>query len=211
MKRSSLPASGFTLIETLVSLGVFSIVITIVVGSLLMLVGGNQRVQGEQAVMSNLTFALDSMTREIRTGTHYYCGASNASTLFNTQESYGTTTQDCAGGNSSTSTYQGISFRESGNSITGSSARIAYFYDGSTKTIRRRIGNGTSESIISGDMQVTRAEFFVTGSETLSKVGPGGDTYQPVVTITIEAAESADATAKPFIIQTTITQRALDL
>jgi prepilin-type N-terminal cleavage/methylation domain-containing protein len=202
---------GFTLIETLVSLAIFAVVITMIVGSLLVLVSGNQRVQGEQAVVTNLTFALDSMTREIRTGTYYRCGSGTASTLFNTQEADAFGTNDCAGGNTSNHNYQGLSFREGGTSIVGAgSDRIAYFFDRPSQTIRRRIGNGAAESIVSSDIVITRAEFFVTGSAPLGASGTG-NVDQPAVTITIEATDSTDVNAKPFVMQTTVTQRALDL
>ncbi len=64
---------GFTLIEMIVSLGIFSIVSTMTVGSLLVLISGNQQLQGEQNAMTNLAFAIDSMTREMRTGSSYVC------------------------------------------------------------------------------------------------------------------------------------------
>ncbi len=208
---------GFTLIETLVSLAVFSIVITMVIGSLVALLGSNRQVIGEQAAMSNLMFALDSMTREIRTGTHYWCSASGSNTLFSNQESVPDYTfGDCERGNQNELNAQGISFREGGGSglTSGTDNRIAYFFyrNGSGEgTIMRRVGDGGAEPIISSAINVTNAEFFVTGAEPLSDVGDGGDMYQPIVTITIEAVESGISGAKPFIIQTTVTQRMLDL
>ena len=62
---------GFTLIEMIVSLTLFSAVITIAVGAFLVLLAANKQLQEEQAVLTNLSFALDSMTREIITGTGY--------------------------------------------------------------------------------------------------------------------------------------------
>jgi prepilin-type N-terminal cleavage/methylation domain-containing protein len=70
-KHSSL--TGFTLVELMVSLAIFSIVMVICTGTLLTLIDVNAKAQALNSSTTNLSFALDSMTREIRTGYHYYC------------------------------------------------------------------------------------------------------------------------------------------
>jgi len=186
----------------LVALALFTVVITVVTGSLLVLISGNGRLQGEQSVMTNLTFALDSMTREIRTGTHYYCNTGT----FSPQESHGTSTQNCDTGST------GLSFREAGTSITGTSnTRIAYYYDSSARTIMRRIGDeGTPQAIVSSGIRITKAEFFVTDARAFT-APTGSENRQPTVTITIEAVEEGVTGGKPFVVQTTVTQRQLDI
>ena len=114
-------SNGFTLIEMLVSLALFTIVITITMGAFLSLIGNSGRLQNEQTIMTSLTFALDSMTREIRTGTEYFCTATASTTNYNA-----TQIANC----SPTAGSSGISFRESGGSINSnplSFNRIAYF------------------------------------------------------------------------------------
>jgi len=214
---------GFTLIEMIVSVAIFSIVATITVGALLVLIATNQQLQTEQSIMTNLSFALDSMTREIRTGTNYYCASRpnyspNAATqaIFNPtsdHEGLGVNNLDCPGGNSSNNSLQGVSIIESGNSITTDSGetRILYFYDSGDYSggsevgrIMRRVGNGTPESIVSSGLDIVNAEFFVTGSTR-------GDNDQPTVTIVIEARDIDDASGKTYEMQTTVVQRALDI
>jgi len=65
---------GFTLVEVLVSMSLFTIVVTMSMGTLLVLIDANAKQQNIQTAMTNLSFALDSMTREIRTGYSYQCG-----------------------------------------------------------------------------------------------------------------------------------------
>lgn len=201
--------AGFTLIEMLVSLALYTVVVTIAVGSLLVLIAGSSRGQAEQSVMTTLTFALDSMTREIRTGSGYYC-QSFASGAFSGQESLGTSTRDCYDGDGATmSPFHGISFIEGGNSITTTGAtRIAYYFDSDKKTILRRVGDNAPESIVSDTISINRADFFVTGSTPHSF---GGDTAQPTVTIVIEAVDKSEPQTLPFVVETTITQRELDI
>ncbi len=213
---------GFTLIEMIVSLALFSIVITISVGALLVLIATNQQLQSEQSVMTNLSFALDSMTREIRTGYNYHCdsrpnlGAGPASTIFKDPEGLGTVsgttlTADCSNGRTGGVDFHGISFFEGGESITGGAARrITYYHDASTGMIMRAVGDAAAESIVSTGIFINSAEFFVTGSRPLS-AGGGSSRDQAAVTIFIEATESDDPTGKPYYLQTTITQRTLDI
>lgn len=211
--------SGFSLVELIVSLAVFSVVITISVGALLTLISTNQKLQIEQSIMTNMSFALDSMTREIRTGTNYYClsgsesaGLNDGQQIFSGGKDMDTDSiRDCDG-NTSNSNYHGISFLETGDSLTASSDdevdRVAYFYASSTKELMRRIDKGEPRSIISSGVEIVNAEFFV--SDT-AKLYDSGDTVQPTVTIFIQARDVSDASGKLYNIQTTVTQRTLDI
>lgn len=215
--------AGFTLIEMLVSLALYTVVVTISVGSLLVLIDGNKRVQGDQSVMTTLTFAMDSMTREIRTGRIYFCstrpnlsagGSSNIFAAGNDQDTILglASVADCANGNNSNQDFHGVSFVEGGDSVSAADLRILYYFDQSSADptqykLMRRVGNQTAESIVSKGIVLSRVDFFVSGTNPGSSGGDG----QPTVTIIIEATESGAATDKPFVLQTTVTQRELDL
>ena len=68
---------GFTLIEIMVASSIFIIVMVIAVGAVLALVDGDRRAQAVSSVVSNLNIALESMVRDIRTGTNYNISSSN--------------------------------------------------------------------------------------------------------------------------------------
>lgn len=228
--------SGFTLIEIIVSLALFSVVVTIAVGALLILIASNRQLQNEQSVLSNLSFALDSMTREIRTGSNYYCAASqnqnsgspgrrlfadsgNASQMSLTEGLRG----DCSEADGATSLrFHGIAFDEGGESITGSgNNRIVYFFDrgngtpGTGGKLYRRLSGEEPESIVSAGIFIKDADFYVTGSNR--PTGSPSDDIQPRITIVLEAYNSeqeadADLTGEQaYVIQTTVTQRSLDI
>lgn len=212
--------SGFSLVEMIVALAVFAVVITIAVGALLMLIGTNQRLQAEQSVMTNLSFALDSMTREIRTGTHYYCeerpnyAAGGGNNLFNGGNDMDTILasadfQDCDVARGPAAKLKGIAFNEGGGSITGTGGRILYFFDEDKGQIFRKVGSQAPQSIVSSGIHIKDAEFFVTGSEMWSTANV--DVIQPTVTIVITAQEKDDPAAAEYVIATTITQRTLDI
>ncbi|OGG47942.1 hypothetical protein A3D66_01420 [Candidatus Kaiserbacteria bacterium RIFCSPHIGHO2_02_FULL_50_9] len=59
---------AFTLVELLVSVGIFSLVMLMAVSSLLSLVDVDRKAQSMKSVMNNLNFAMESMSREIKTG-----------------------------------------------------------------------------------------------------------------------------------------------
>lgn len=191
---------GFTLIEVLVSLSLFTIVVTISVSTLLVLIDANSKSQSMQVVMSNLSFALDSMTREIRTGDSYYCH-NNSGQL----PTSGTDNRDCANGEGA------FAFNEGGESITGMvcsgagcSRRIAYRLNGTT--IERRLGS-TSQwvPVTSPDVVIEELDFVVTGSTP-------GDNVPPTVTIYLTGRVGNEAqTGSEFQIQTTVTQILLDV
>ena len=66
---------GFTLIEMLIALAIFSIIMVISVGSLISLINANHKAQTLKTVVNNLHFALENMSRSIRTGYNYHCGS----------------------------------------------------------------------------------------------------------------------------------------
>jgi type II secretory pathway pseudopilin PulG len=188
---------GFSLIEVLVSLSIFIVVITMAIGSLMALIGANARTQNMQTVMTNLSYTLDSMTRELRTGTDYFCSASGTNL-----PSAGSTQQNCAppaGG-------KAISFNEGGRSLTGSAASRRVGYRVANGAIERRLANGNWLPMTAPEVTVESMRIFVTGTSRT-------DTLSPTVTLYIEgyAGDDQDDTQARFDIQTSIVQQLLDI
>jgi len=63
---------GFTLIELIIAIGLFSIIVTIAVGGFVNVLRTQRQVSGLIAVQSNAGLALEQMAREIRTG-YLFC------------------------------------------------------------------------------------------------------------------------------------------
>lgn len=74
-KNNSGNKGGFTLIEIIVSMAIFSVVAVVAAGALLKIIDANKKAQSIQASITNLNFALESMTRELRVGSKYQCGS----------------------------------------------------------------------------------------------------------------------------------------
>lgn len=66
--------SGYTLIELMVAVGLFALVMTLATGAYLIMIGISRQTQGITSGIDNLSFALETMSRTILTGTSYNCG-----------------------------------------------------------------------------------------------------------------------------------------
>ena len=64
---------GFTLIEIIVSLAIFSVVAVIAIGALVRVTSANRQAQAIQSGVNNVSFVLDALSREMRVGTSYAC------------------------------------------------------------------------------------------------------------------------------------------
>ena len=188
---------GFSLIELLVSISLFTIVLTVAVGGLLVLIDANARAQNMQQVMTELSFAIDSISREVRTGRGLYCSNTEPS-----QSLSETTVRDCNG-----SVY--LSVVEGGESLTGgqSSKRITFHYDSANEQVRRRVGDGDWFPLTADDVHITEMFFYVSDSDT----GASGNEVQANATIYIEGYVGEKATVdSSFSLQTTISRRIID-
>ena len=65
--------AGFTLLEMIVAVGVFALLTSLSVGSLLMLTGTQKKAASLQSIQDNLRFALEAISKDIRFGDQYYC------------------------------------------------------------------------------------------------------------------------------------------
>ncbi|MEX0910385.1 MAG: type II secretion system protein [Candidatus Paceibacterota bacterium] len=70
-KKLILKNKGFTLIEMMVAVTIFSIVTLIVSGAFIVLADIYRKVQSNRAVIDNLNLAMDTMTLQMREGKNY--------------------------------------------------------------------------------------------------------------------------------------------
>lgn len=174
---------GFTLIELMVSVALFTVVMTVSVGTLLALVAANQKAQSMKSVVNNLNFALDSISRTIRTGHSYYCDNNVPSTL-------PLTTADCANGARIL-----VLTDDHGK-------RLAYRKSGTA--LERKVGTDGWVALTAPEVVIDSMLFYVTGSTA-------GDGVQPTATLSIRGhAGTKETTDSAFNVETTVTQRVLD-
>jgi prepilin-type N-terminal cleavage/methylation domain-containing protein len=213
--KSSRVQSGFTLIEMMVSVSIFLIVMTIVLGALLSIIDGNKKTQSINSVANNLNAALESFTRDIKTGYNYRCSpvGSNVETITDlTSISINSCDPLTA-----LSIGQRLTFV---STISGSPRIVQYWLQENagidTKGIVKRFcpANITDTALCPGEYHtavITSPEIDVRQMDLYAKVPyPGQD--QPGVFIVIKGTAFINKTqSSDFSVQTFISQRLLNI
>lgn len=186
MKNKSLQ-SGFSLIELMVSLSLFIIVVLAAVSSLYAVNNAARKVESMRNVLDNLNFAMESMSRNIRTGYDISC----SSDLTNPN-----CTVSVGSGSEAISFWSTLGLIDSEN-------------------IQYRLSNGAIEKEISGkkvnitspEIIIKNLRFFVEGANPTNTT----DGKQPSVTIFVEGvAQAGTDNLVPFAIQTLVSQRRVE-
>jgi prepilin-type N-terminal cleavage/methylation domain-containing protein len=153
---------GYTLIELIVSVGLFALVMTLAAGAYVVVIGVNRQTQGISSGIDTLSFALETMTRTIRTGTSYGVGGPTFSVLSssqNTTVSYALTNYTVNG-----VTYGAIT------QTTGSSGAVPLTDPSVNITSLNFYATGVNSYSSNGDKTQARVTIVVSG--TVSS-GPG--------------------------------------
>jgi type II secretory pathway pseudopilin PulG len=188
---------GYTIIELVVAVGLFVIVALISSSAFLGVVASNRKTLAMRTVMDNLKSAIESMSRDMKTGSMYHCGSGGAID----------TTNDCSSG----SAFLAL---EGQNGDSNTSADQIVYQLGSTdpncpssEQICKSIDGGASFFAMTApppELHVTGLAFRVFGSSNT-------DTKQPRIVIVILGYAGANKTESIFDIETTLSQRNPDL
>ncbi|MDO8659298.1 MAG: prepilin-type N-terminal cleavage/methylation domain-containing protein, partial [Candidatus Parcubacteria bacterium] len=65
--------SGYTIVETMIAVSLFLVITTIGMGSLLNTNLIHQKSQDMRSILDNLSFIMEDMSRNLRTGSSYHC------------------------------------------------------------------------------------------------------------------------------------------
>jgi len=147
--RSARRQAGFTLIEMLVSLAVFSIVIIVSSTALIGLARASDKSHAILTAINNLDFALEQMTRTMRVGRDFYCAEGEIPLADDTQ--------DCPWGQGKT----GIAF------TNANKQRLIYKFNqsrGSLDRVSISAGIQKTFSITSPEIFINSLRFNVVGS-----------------------------------------------
>lgn len=196
MKKHTIQ-SGFTLVELMVSISIFTIVVVAVIGSVYTANASARKVQATETVLNNVNFAMGAMVRTIRTGTIISC--SDAINL-----PVDTTGEDNC--NATDSTSGSIVVRNT----LGRESYVKYYWDSDTDSIKKSelfITNGVVASQWSEPVALTAPSVSVTGSR-FNFIGLDiTNEYQRGVSIVISGFAKTDKNSTPFSMQTFVSQR----
>lgn len=138
MRTITTRQKGFTLVEMIVAIFVFSVVMVISTGALVSIIGANRKAQSVKSVMNNVAFSLDSMTRALRVGSGYDCGVTS-----------------CSSEGSESLTFTDVDGRE-----------IQYRLNESTNQIERNINGEGFQALTAPEVTVDKLMFYVDGVES---------------------------------------------
>ena len=204
-------ARGFTLVELIVSVGLFALVMLIVTGAYFSLIALDRRARATNQVVSNLSFAMDTMMRGIRTGTNFRCIDGSPDT----------------DGNSTNGNCHSFSYTD-----TILSKTVTYISNPTNNTIGRCEGplpctNTNASPLTDSTITIQTLTFYVRGAGTnaapnwsqqphvtfvVSGVIASGNTCPNVIADTKGniAGNPTCSTTVPFTLQQASTQRLID-
>ena len=194
--------TGFTLVEMLVATAVFMSVMMVAITALVSIINANKKEEAIKSVVDNVTFALDSIARNVRVGSDYHClvagafvnGDVNCKTgssalLYKTPD--GTYTEYLYASSSTLTAGQGNVQRIEGCNALGASC------------------TGALQSLTAptSTVNITSMQFYVLGTGT--QTGSDMSVYrQPRIIITAQGTIlSSNGSSTTFDLQTTASQR----
>lgn len=206
-------SQGFTLVEMLVVLGLFSFLMTLATGVLYTTQAINVKLQETQSVLDNVSVSMETMSRDIRYGSDFHCALSvNVPDILLRQDC------DFSHGGS-------VLFFKPVDAINDDD-RVAYYasttQDGvATSSVilkdEYRVGGATTTyRITANDVKIKSLFFYVTGADSTSvakNISGSADYTQPLVTVMLSGETipiKQGATSTKFIVETSISSRVLD-
>ena len=198
--------AGFSIVEMLVSVALFSMVVLLCVAALISLMDANKKARSLKIAMDNLTVVVDDMARDLRLGSKYFC-----QTVANSNNpivwSAGTNkVQDCVYTSDTNSGGQYVSFRDRYGK--------AAFFRLSGTTLQKKIAptnwslgysdnlNSGYSTITSSDIRIDRFRFYVYNTNESSGAQP-----HVVISIKGTAGISNPKTQTSFSLMTSGNQR----
>lgn len=190
-KRIVQEQKGFSLIEIIVSFALFTVIMTVSLGALIVILDANAKAKSLNLVINNLSLSLESMSRELRVGS-LYC---------DDPADYQTTTplnDNCDTNGSTPSSF--IMFRAA-DAESDEPARF-YLDEVNKAIVRVRGGEIEPQNLTGSDININKLEFYIRGTR-------GGDLIQPSVLIRVQGDTELLGIDTEFNIQTMVSQRRL--
>jgi prepilin-type N-terminal cleavage/methylation domain-containing protein len=171
---------GFSLIELLVSIAIFSIALVMILGATMSILDANKKARTLMTVMNNLNFAVDSMTRSFSTGNSPSTNVGGCAKSFYTKE---------------------IDYGQTNSALTKVERDVYYCFvevNGWGKIVK--VFGGHTYDLTSPDLDIDFVNFTLENRAN----------KQPKLLINIEGtAKIGSKMSSTFAIQTTVTQKKL--
>lgn len=196
--------AGFTIIETMIAVSVFLVITLMGMTALLNANLLHKKSQNQREIMDNLSFIMEDMSRNIRTGYHYHC--------INKEFERTTFTEplSCDIGGA-------IAFEWQNGDTNNADDQWVYSIEsrdgGQTFNIYKSTDSwATSTQISPSEVNIDPVSgFYVMGAEAPDPNDGSGNHQQPFVTIRLVGTITYKDVVTPFSLQTSVSQRAIDI
>jgi prepilin-type N-terminal cleavage/methylation domain-containing protein len=192
---------GYTIIEMMIAVAVFLIVVTTGMGALLSANSLHQKSQDMRSIMDSLSFIMEDLSRNLRTGSAYHC-FTGADVIPNTSSTLPSTPKSCANG-------WGLAFEPPGGSSGDNDDQWVYYINNG-QLFKSSAGPYAPTSFV----QLTADEIVLDSGSGFSIVGaepPPANTGQPFVIVRLAGRITYKNIVTPFAIETSISQRLVDV
>ena len=187
---------GYTIIETMIVISLFIIIVMIGMNALLNANVVSNKSQKTRSIMDNMSFAMEDISRSLRTGHAYHCITDGVTNNNNPPAFSCPGVSGGVGGG-------GISFKSSlGN-------QWVYYIDVNGNIFKSTDGGATFVQLNPNEVKIntTQSGFIVLGAEAPSS----GDHQQPFVTIRLVGTINYENVVTSFSLQTSVSQRSIDI
>lgn len=191
--------TGYTIIETMIAVSLFIVVVMAGMGALLNANLLHGKSQNMRSIMDNLSFIMEDMSKNLRTGSDYHC-------FSGTVPSGSPDPQSCDDGGT------GISFKSHPDE-----EQWVYYKDVTANGfgIFKKVGTADAVQLTPDEVVIDNSvsPFSVLGAEPyLSSCTSPSDCQQPFVTIRLVGKiRLKEGVETPFSLQTSVSQRMIDI
>lgn len=189
---------GYTIIELMISIGVFLVVIIYGMTSLLSANVAHRKSQDMRSIMDNMSFIMEDISKSLRVGSRIQCfrkGIDNTISL-----ALMGSPRSCADG-------WAVAFEYAEGDSGTYNDQWAYYIDSSGKLWRSTNGTADSVQLTPDEVVIDQISgFSVLGAEPLS----AANSQQPFVIIRLSGKITYKGVETPFSLQTSVSQRLID-
>lgn len=189
--------SGYTIIETMIAVSLFLVVIMSGMNTLLSANSASNKTAKMRSIMDNLSFIMEDISRNMRTGYNYHCGETGS------LES----PQSCP-----TGTF--IAFEEAHGNPAVATDQWVYKIELGANAGEYNIFKSVSGGAANTFVQLNSSEIVLkqgSGFSVLGAEAPPGNTQQPLVNIRLVGEIIYKDVITPFSLQTSVSQRLIDI
>ncbi|OGI96970.1 hypothetical protein A3A11_00380 [Candidatus Nomurabacteria bacterium RIFCSPLOWO2_01_FULL_43_15] len=197
MQKSAI--GGYTIIETMIAISLFIIIVMAGMGALLNANLLHQKSQSMRSIMDNLSFIMEDMSRNLRTGFDFQCFDASNPTL--SPATLGAA-RSCADG-------WAIVFEYANGSSSTFTDQWAYYISNDGKIFKSVDGANSFVQLTPVEVVIDPASSFsVLGAEPFDS---NADEQQPFVSIRLSGKITFKDVVTPFSLQTSVSQRLIDI